>query len=314
MEMSMRTNLVSVFGVILFFITGARAGTETVLWNFNPQQGDAGYPGDNTLIADGSGNFYGATVVNGANGSGAFFELSPNGSGGWNESVLHSFGPIDGTADGYYPFGHIARDKEGNFYGTTTSGGANGTGTVYEISRNSGGGWTATVIYNFAAFNSGDAAFPVSGPSMNDRGSLYGTTEHGGGSANCENGCGTVYELSPTSGGGWTETVLHSFSGKPDGSNPQSGLILDKAGYLYGTAFKGGAHSDGTAYMMRHAKNGWVFKVLYAFHPSKGGNPGYGALIMDKAGNLYGTASSGGVHNTGAVWELAYSASRRITQ
>jgi uncharacterized repeat protein (TIGR03803 family) len=296
--------------MIMFLGTGAWAGTETVLWNFNPLQGDAGYPSNNTLIADGSGNFYGATAVDGANGTGAFFELSPNGNGGWNEAVIHSFGPLGGTADGYYPFGHIARDKHGNLYGTTETGGTNGTGTVYEMSPTSGGVWTETVIYNFGAYNSGDATYPLAGLAMDGAGNLYGTTADGGGSSNCVDGCGAVYELSPTSGGGWKEAILHSFSGNPDGSDIRSGVILDEAGNLYGTAISGGTHGYGTVYRMKNTKKGWVLRVLYTFRVKTGANPGYGNLIMDKAGNLYGTAYAGGSHNTGTVWELVYSATK----
>ncbi len=252
----MRIRLACVFGMVLFFAAGAWAATETVLWNFNPQQGDAGFPSDNTLIADGTGNFYGATAVDGANSTGAFFKLSPNGSGGWNEAVLHSFGPLGGTADGNNPFGHIVRDKNGNLYGTTETGGTNGTGTVYELSPTSGGGWTEAVIYNFGTYNSGDATYPLAGLAIDRGGTLYGTTANGGGSANCVYGCGTVYELSSTSEGGWTETILHSFSGNPDGSDIRSGVILDKAGNLYGTGISGGSHGYGTAYMIRNTKKG----------------------------------------------------------
>jgi len=109
----MRIGLAFAFGMVLFLAASAWAATETVLWSFNPLQGDAGFPSANALISDGSGNFYGSTTAGGTNGTGAFFKLSPNGNGGWNESVLHSFGPLGGTADGYYPFGHIARDKHG---------------------------------------------------------------------------------------------------------------------------------------------------------------------------------------------------------
>jgi uncharacterized repeat protein (TIGR03803 family) len=308
--MIMRIGLAFAFGMVLFLAASAWAATETVLWSFNPLQGDAGFPSANALISDGSGNFYGSTTAGGTNGTGAFFKLSPNGNGGWNESVLHSFGPLGGTADGYYPFGHIARDKHGNLFGTTEAGGTNSTGTVYEMSSTSGGGWTETVIHNFGAYGSGDGSAPLSGLSVNAVGKLYGTTGTGGGSANCENGCGTVYQLSPTSGGGWTETILHSFNGNPDGSDPISGVMLDKTGNLYGTTITGGGYGYGTVYRVKNTKKGWIPKVLYAFRGGKGENPSFGDLVMDRVGNLYGTAYAGGLHNTGAVWELVYSATK----
>ena len=161
------------------------------------------------------------------------------------ETVLHSFNNTDGA----YPVAGLIFDAVGNLYGTTDGGGnfggncgTYGCGTVFELSPNGSGGWTEKVLYSFSN-NGTDGANPIAGLVRDAAGNLYGTTDGGGGPYNS----GTVFELTPQAGGGWTEKVLHSFSFF-HGRSPEAGLILDAAGNLYGTTSYGGAYGGGTVF------------------------------------------------------------------
>jgi uncharacterized repeat protein (TIGR03803 family) len=201
------------------------------------------------LVRDAAGNLYGTTTRGGTFGWGTVFELSPKAGGGWNEAVLHSFNDV-GT-DGFFPVAGLLIDAAGNLYGTTTGGGANGGGgTVFELTPQSGGNWTETVLHSFAG-GPNDGADPAAGLIFDAAGNLYGTTFMGGSdTSGCQSdGCGTVFELTPQSGGNWTETVLHSFSDDgTDGTSPYASLLLDAEGNLYGTTAAGGAQGYGTVF------------------------------------------------------------------
>jgi uncharacterized repeat protein (TIGR03803 family) len=201
-------------------------------------------PGFESLIRDAWGNLYGTTINGGKYGWGTVFEVSPNGRGGWTKKVLHDF---ENSSDGANPNAGVTFDAYGNLYGTTFVGGADGLGTVFELSppAESGGAWTETVLYSFGLSNA-DATNPDSGVTFDAHGNLYGATPSGG-----TNFAGAVFELSPPaeSGGAWTETVLHSFGSSPaDGRNPYAGLILDREGNLYGTTQSGGTGNAGTVF------------------------------------------------------------------
>jgi uncharacterized repeat protein (TIGR03803 family) len=216
--------------------------TEQVLHSFNFDGVDGGYP-QAGLIIDGSGNLYGTTYYGGSSISfGAVFELSPAGGGNWNEQILHNFN-LDGT-DGINPHSVLAFDVAGNLYGTTTGGGAENGGVVFELSR-SGVGWAEQIPHSFGA--AGDGSDPQAGVVLfSNTANLYGTTYYGG-----AYGAGTVYELTPTQGGNWIETILHSFNPAAfDGANPDAALIFDNSGsHLYGTTFAGGGvYNSGTVF------------------------------------------------------------------
>jgi uncharacterized repeat protein (TIGR03803 family) len=172
-------------------------------------------------------------------------------------TVLWSFGSVPN--DGFQPVSSLIFDQNGNLYGTTEGGGANccatQSGIVFELSPTGNGGWTETILYNFCSKLSGDGlcldgAHPLAGLVFDSAGNLYGTT-YSGGAYDCQNGlqgCGTVFELSPSSqGGAWTETVLYNFcagglkGGCQDGAEPSSQLTMDTSGNLYGTTTTGGA-------------------------------------------------------------------------
>src|SRR5271165_2696192 len=154
------------------------------------------------------------------------------------------------------------------------------------------------VIYSFQGGTDGSGPEPEL--FRDAAGNLYGTTAEGGSQQ-----MGTVFELSPKAGGGWTEQVIYSFQGGTDGSSPSSGVIADAAGNLYGETGEGGSQSVGAVYELSPSENGWTEKVLYSFvDQTTGVFPG-GGLVFDAAGNLYGTTSQGGVpFGLGTVFQL----------
>jgi uncharacterized repeat protein (TIGR03803 family) len=210
----------------------------------------------------------------------------------WTEQVLHSFG---NGSDGVYPSGMIL-DSVGNLYGTTSEGGIYGVGTVFELTPTGHGGRIEQVLFNFHS-PYGDG--PLAGLIFDPVGNLYGTTE-----GNSDSNLGAVFELTPTGGGGWTEQVLHNFNG--DGYDPEAGLVMDNAGNLYGTT--GGGNQDypyGTVFELSPTVGGeWTVKVLHSFNGADGDDPWFGSLILDGAGNLYGTTLRGGTYGAGVVFEL----------
>jgi uncharacterized repeat protein (TIGR03803 family) len=262
---------------------------------------DGTYPAGG-LVLDAAGNIYGLTTGGGRGGFGTAFELVRSATGQYTEKMLHSFGQ---NSDGRYPYGTPVIDAAGNLYGTTEVGGANNTGTVFELIPTSEGPWTEKVLHNFTL--GGDGTDPLVGVIVDAAGNLYGTTTSGG-----ANNGGTVYRLSPQTDGSWTETIIYNFpfiqpssSSEPDGS-----LLLDKAGNIYGATIYGGTHNVGVVYKLSPQSDGsWTETILHSFNAN--GTDGFNAftsLIFDKAGNLYGATMSGGVHQglngNGTVFEL----------
>ncbi|HEY3638488.1 MAG TPA: choice-of-anchor tandem repeat GloVer-containing protein [Rhizomicrobium sp.] len=282
---------------------------DTLLYSFGANASDGAYPFAG-LIADSSGDFFGTTEYGGTNNLGTVFELSSSGT----ESVLYSF--AGGASDGAIPAASLISDSLGNLYGTTVNGGSGdcsdaGCGTVFEVTP----AGAEKVIYQFQG--DADGLNPQASLFMDGSGNLFGTT-YAGGSQNCEGGCGTVFELSPSKGGGWTESVIYSFQGGNDGDGPQGGLVEDSSGNLYGTTSFGGASTHcptgcGTVFQLSPSGNGsWTNKVIYFFKPPlHGGDGAYPAsnLMMDGQGNLWGTTPQGGSKSCGggcgAVFELA---------
>jgi len=270
-------------------------------------QGDGGgWLPDAGVIAGSQGNLYGTTSAGGAGnggfGYGIVYSLQPSShdcAGGacpWTETVLYQFAA---GSDGWQPtLGTLAFDRAGNMYGTTEDGGSNGCyggfgcGVVFQLTP-SNGGWTETVLYSFAG--AGDGAYPQSGLLLDQAGNIYGTASSGGiGSCNAYvGGCGVVFELTPTNGG-WTETVLYSFTGGADGGVPDGGLAFGPAGVLYGTTEAGGT-GNGTVFELvpAHRSQGtWALNTIYAF-PGPGLPGPTASVVLDAAGNLYGTTLNG---------------------
>ena len=288
---------------LLLFVTSAHAATEKILHSFG-NGSDGTYP-NSGFVADSSGNLYGTTYQGGAYGFGTVFELSPRAGGGWTERILHSFG--NGT-DGANLYAGLTLEA-GNLYGTTYAGGMYGGGTVFELTPRTGGGWAEKILHNFGKGT--DGANPYASLIFNAAGNLYGTTYQGG-----AYNLGTVFEMSPKTGGGWTEKTLHSFGNASDGTNPYAGLIFDASGNLYGTTNQGGTYIYyGVAFeLMPRAGGGWTEKILHNFGNTGDGSNPYAGLIFDSFGNLYGTTSSGGAGFLGTVFELTLNAAGDWTE
>lgn len=214
------------------------------------------------------------------------------------ETVLHTF--RSGGGDGLAPYGRVISDAAGNLYGTTALGGTAGAGVVFELTNpGAPGAWNETVLYNFTGGN--DGSQPYGGLIFDSAGNLYGTTYRGGTS-----NAGTVYRLAPPAGRGgtWTETALHSFAGGTDGLGPQSDLIFDRAGNLYGTTTNGGAPGNGIVFELTPAQGGsWTETVLHRFKTNESTSP-RAAVIFDGKGSLYGTLANDGAFGAGGVFRL----------
>src|ERR1700691_2164858 len=190
------------------------------------------------------------------------------------ETVLYNF---TGGSDGGLPFSIVTSNGKGNFYGTASEGGLkygpNGYGTVFELSPNGAGGWNETTVYTFcSATNCADGAFPVSDVIFDSAGNLYGTTYSGGTNEN-----GAVFELSPE-GKKWKEKVLYSFASGSNEGRPQTSLIMDSSGNLYGSDAAG-------VFELKLSDKIWAEELIY--------KPTYYAglvtgLTMDASGNIYG--------------------------
>jgi uncharacterized repeat protein (TIGR02543 family) len=273
-------------------------GTETVLYNFgNGADGQNPHAG---LVFDSSGNLYGTTLNGGVFGGGTAFELSPNGSGGWTETFLYSFGTVGN--DGLNPNSGLVFDNSGNLFGTTVNGGANGGGTVFELLFNTLNPRCCREILVYSFGSGSDGRNPYAGLVSDSSGNLYGTTAIGG-----DNNLGTAFELS-SSGGGWTETFLYPFGNGADGQNPYAGLIFDNSGNLYGTTASGGLYSGGTAFELLPSSSAnprCCREILvYSFGSGSDARNPHAGLVFDSSGNLHGTTVNGGVNDSGTVFGI----------
>jgi uncharacterized repeat protein (TIGR03803 family) len=250
------------------------------------------------LIMDPHGILYGTTQGGGGSGNGTVFSLTPPAprKKRWTEQVLYRFaGPPN---DGAMPVSGLLIDG-GELFGTTSVGGASSNGTVFRLRPATGGtGWTEEVLYAFKGGS--DGAFPTAGLIIDAAGALYGTTSQGGSNACQGAGCGTVFKLSPGASG-YTETVLHRFTGGSDGIGPAAGLFADAKGNLFGTTIAGGtgcfAAGCGTVFKLSPPAAGgnlWTENVVYRFRGGRDGERPAAGLVADKNGVLYGTTERGG--------------------
>jgi uncharacterized repeat protein (TIGR03803 family) len=290
----MRARHVTVFFATLMYSVFAFAQTESVLYSFDGTTGLGPY---GNVVFDSAANLYGTTDAGGANGSGTVFELSPNGNGGWAQSVLYDFDISNGGNGSLAP---LVFDQAGNLYGTTVNGGPYGCscGMVFELSPN-GQGWTEKALYSFSPYG-GDGEFPHAGVTFDSAGNLYGTTYYGG-----ANGLGAVFELTP-SPNGWSEQVIYSFTGTPDGANPYGGLVSYK-GSLYGTTGAGGMEGAGSIFELTTSGGGWEETVIHSFGIGKDGSTPIGVVTFDAKGKMYGTTYAGGKYGLGTVYRATHS-------
>jgi uncharacterized repeat protein (TIGR03803 family) len=281
----------STYNGAVFKVT--QSGQETVLYNF--AGGTDGSTPEAGLLLDSTGNLYGTTFAGGTNNVGTVFKVNQSGQ----ETVLYNF--AGGTVDGANPQSNLIMDRGGNLYGTTNAGGTHGAGTVFELSKNG----RETVLYSFAAGT--DGANPVAGVTRDARGNLYGTTSAGGTS-----GYGTVFQLMPvpvlasSSQSKYKESILYNFTHQNDGDVPYSGVVLDRAGNLYGAATGGGANSGGTIFELTPSSGGWNFSVLYSL-PGWDISGAWQNLFLDTSGNIWGTTHCDGTYEAGTVYKLTNS-------
>jgi uncharacterized repeat protein (TIGR03803 family) len=280
----------------VFELSPANGGgwAETTLHSFN-YNGTDGF-GPSGLVFDSFGNLYGTTTSGGSGTAcsqhyGTVYELSPAGGGVWTETILYNF---PGGNDGALPEAVVILDAQGNLYGTTLEGGAADRGTVFELAF---GTWTETTLHSFHHSSAKDGSYPAGALIFDSNGNLYGTTSGGGSGGACpghSSGCGTVFELAPNGQGGWTETVLHSFTYKGL-FLPGYALVFGANGNLYGTtgASRSGYYG-GVFELRRSAKGAWAATILHKFTTVKGGTDPNAGLVFDSQGNLYGATVEGG--------------------
>ena len=266
-------------------------GTLTTLYSFcsQPSCADGADPIAG-LVLGSDGSFYGTTTAGGTRNLGTIFKITPSGG----LTTLYSFG---GQPDGAYPYAVLVQGSDGNFYGTTSSGGFSNQGTIFRITP----GGSLTRLYSFCTLTDcADGYTPFSGLVQGSDGNFYGTTSNGG----AEND-GTVFRVTPSGG----LITLHSFCSQTDcadGMTPYSTLVQSLDGNFYGTTHLGGS-DIGTIFRITP---GGVLTTLYTFSGLSDGAKAFGGLIQARDGNFYGTAYFGGGNNFGTVFRLLESSTQ----
>jgi uncharacterized repeat protein (TIGR03803 family) len=255
------------------------SNTISTLASFNYSNGANPAAG---LVEDSNGNLFGTTSQAGTSGYGTVFEVA-NGSN--SITTLASFN----SSNGANPYGGLVEDNSGNLFGTTAHGGTSGYGTVFEIANSSNS------ITTLASFNSSNGANPAAGLVEDSSGNLFGTTLQGG-----TNLYGTVFEVA---NGSSSITTLASFN-YSNGASPESSLVKDSSGNLFGTTQYGGTHGAGTVFEV--ANGGNTVTTLASFDAYPNGASPFAALVKDGNGNLFGTTTGGGTSSDGTVFEVAH--------
>jgi uncharacterized repeat protein (TIGR03803 family) len=285
-------------GTVFELTPGSGGWTEKTIYAFCPSGCDDGGSPASGVIFDNAGNLYGTATAGGTDGGGVIFELAPS-KGGWTESVRYNFCPYNTCGGGWYPWA-LTQTTNGDFYSTTTYGGnyfwpcipGDGCGAVFKFSPKSGD------YVALHRFDGRDGAFPDAGVVVDNQGNVYGSTRNDGAF-----GCGTVFQLSPKSDGGWTYDVRYNLRVTASAGS----LAIDSAGNLYvaSSGAVGGTCQDqanGEIFKLTPSAHGhWEYSAIHTFgnlvQPSSG-------LIFDSQGNLYGTAASGGASGYGFVFEI----------
>src|ERR1700719_1708932 len=289
--------------VLVLLMTANTAGAQTsqfkVLHTFT-RGGDGAYP--SALALDILGNLFGTTVQGGdisacsTAGCGNVFELSQL-NGHWGERVLVDFLSQEGLPQ---PVGPMVVDAKGNVYGSTIEGGdpSCNCGEVFQLTR-SGGAWTFNVLHTFLGGPT-DGQNPVSGLVQDGAGNIYGATGQGG-----MYGPGSIFELSPASGGGWTFSIIHSFGLAGDGGDPYGPISIDGSGNLYGTTSGGGFFGYGIVFKVAISNGAWTETTLYNFTLDYGMFQQPDGVVPGPDGNLYGATIFGGEYSLGTIYKLS---------
>jgi hypothetical protein len=257
---------------------------EEVLFSFSANV-NGWYP-QGKIAFDNSGNLYGLTVDGGEDDSGVAFELIPDSSGEWAETVLYS---SVGT-----PYAGVVIDSLGNVYGTSAANGVYDEGSVFELSPGQSD-WQFTNIYSFqlacgmfcGGAEPGDLAITKSG-------TLFGFAGDAGIPACNGYGCGTVFEMT-RNGGTWQEKTLYQFQNLTDGWGPGYGApASDSAGNIYGTTEGGGQYGFGTVFKLSRVNGIWQKTTLHSFPGGVGGWQPMTGVVVDKHGNVFGATYYGG--------------------
>jgi uncharacterized repeat protein (TIGR03803 family) len=276
--------MVLMSAIALCGVAGAQTYTESVLVNFTGVSGavPGAYPLEASLIQASDGYFYGTTTHYSGNGYGTVFKMTPSGV----FTLLHSFS--DATTDGERPYGGLVQGTDGNFYGTTASGGVNGYGTVFQIS-------SSGAFKSLHSFGGGDGKYPGNSMVQGTDGNFYGITAEGGVSDD-----GTVFKITPSG----AFTLLHSFSdAATDGKTPGAGLVQGTDGNFYGTTIEGGARGNGTVFEI--TPDGTTFVLLHSFvGGATDGESPYAGLVQGTDGNFYGNTFQGGTDIAGTVFKM----------
>ena len=281
----------------------AAAQTEMVIHSFRSSSQTDGVSPCSGVVADAKGALYGTTIQGGKYGHGSVYKLVPptTDGGAWKQNILYSF---VGNGDGIGPEGGLFLDPHsGKIYGTTGSGGAQGSGVAFELAPPTKAGvpWVQSVLYAFTGLT--DGGQPQNGLTSDGKGAFYGTTYLGGRHAS-----GTVFRLSPRPRGGWIEAVLYNFNADGNGDHPQpGGLSIDETGAIYGTTQSGGTGAGTVFQLSPPLANGgpWTEKDIYTFTAVGDGNQPLGTLVRDSAGALYGATLGGGQYGMGTIFQLS---------
>jgi len=284
-------------GGTIFKITPT--GALTTLYNFCSESGctDGSQP-QTRLVQAVNGDFYGVAYSGGAHGAGTIFKITPSGTLTTLYSFCSRYIINVGCTDGQGP-NALLQATNGKFYGGTYAGGANGYGTVFEVTPSG----RLTTLYGFCSqANCSDGANPTTGMIQATNGNIYGTTYWGGRGG--FSGNGTIFEITPSG----THTTLYSFcsqSNCSDGAHPNAGVVQATSGDLYGTTYGGGANNvGGTVFTIAP---GGTLSTLYRFCSKTdcpdGSNP-YATVIQATDGNFYGATGSGGAHGGGAAFKI----------
>jgi uncharacterized repeat protein (TIGR03803 family) len=268
---------------------------KTTLYRFGPCDG-AGTNGG--LVFDSAGNLYGTTIEM-CGHTGQAYELSPaqNLDGAWNKTTLHVF---HGPPDGRWPEGPMTFDLAGNLFGSTLVGGRSDLGTVYRLAP-AGNGWTECVLYNFTGTT--DGRKPMGNVIFDQSGNLYGVT-------NGDSQPSSIFELPPAGCDHGIASPLFDFLPE-EGAHLASGLVRDSSGNLYGAAPFGGANGYGSIFKLTLTTTGWSYSSMHDFTGGTDGANPQGPLVLDRDGNLYGSALAGGDlgcrsgFGCGTVWMIA---------